>query len=422
AGGLSILAKHYYADRDFGESTIEVPVTSGGFTATEIKPGRSIKYCKIPNYWATNHPANVGSGNFDCYLFEYFTDRTVALEAFKAGEFLFHEEFFSKLWATAYNFPALKKGWVVKETIPDNNPSGTQGFWINLRREKFQDPRVREAIGYVFNFEWSNETLFYGLYTRTDSFWENSHMQAEGMAEGAELALLEPFRSELPASVFDEPAYQPNVSRSNQADRKAMRAASKLLDDAGWNVVDGLRKNDKGETLKIELVDDGPAFERIINPYVQNLRRLGIDASYKQIDAAQMQQRQEDFDYDLMPGRLTMSLSPGEELASTYGTTGAETRGSSNFSGVSHPVVDGLIKKIAEAKSRTEMETAVRALDRVLRSLHIWVPNWYKGSHNIAYWDVFGRPEIKPLYSRGVIGTWWIDQDKLDALKAKGAL
>ncbi len=422
AGGLSILAQHYYEDRDFGESTIDVPVTSGGYTASDIKPGRSIKYCKIENYWAKDLPHNKGSGNFDCYLYEYFSDRTVALEAFKAGEFLFHEEFSSKNWANSYNFPAIDKGFVIKESIPDARPSGTQGFWINMRQEKFSDPRVRQAIGMMFNFEWSNKTLFFGLYERTDSFWENSNMQAEGIPQGAELALLEQYRDQLPAAIFDEPAFTPAVSRASQADRKAIRAAGKLLDEAGWKVVNGKRTNDKGEVLALEVIDDSASFERVINPYVENLKRLGVNATFKLIDSAQMQQRQEDFDFDLMPGRLVMSLSPGEELATMLGSEGAKTPGSSNFSGVSDPVVDALIIKIAQAETREDMQVAVRALDRVLRNMHIWVPNWYKGAHNIAYWDVFGRPETKPLYSRGVIGTWWIEQDKLDALKAQGAL
>ncbi|WGI21482.1 extracellular solute-binding protein [Amylibacter sp. IMCC11727] len=422
AGGITILPRHYYETKDFGESTIDVPVTSGGFTATDIKPGRSIKYCKIDNYWAKDLPHNKGSGNFDCYLYEYFTDRTVALEAFKAGSFLFHEEFTSKNWANSYNFPAINKGHVIKETIPDDRPSGTQGFWINMRQDKFADPRVRQAIGMMFNFEWSNKTLFYGLYERTDSFWENSNMQAEGVPTGKELALLEEFRDQLPENIFTEEPFTPAVSRPSQTDRKAVRAAGKLLDEAGWKVVNGKRTNDKGEVLTLELVDDSPAFERIINPYIENLKRLGIDASYKLIDAAQMQERQKNFDYDLIPGRLSMDLSPGEDLAQIFGTKGAETLGSSNYSGIKDPVVDALIIKIAQAETREDMQVAVRALDRVMRNMHIWVPNWYKGSHNIAYWDVFGRPDTKPLYSRGVIGTWWLDQEKLDALKAEGAL
>jgi microcin C transport system substrate-binding protein len=425
AGGLSILPKHYWADRDFGESSLDIPIGSSEFKVNAFEPGRYIEYCKIDDYWLKDHPANVGSGNFDCFRYEYFKDNSVSFEAFKSGAYLFHEEFTSKNWATLYTgekFPALAKGHVVKESLPDSRPSGTQGIWINTRLDKFKNPKTREALGYLFNFEWSNQALFYGIYERTDSFWENSPMQASGLLEGDELALLEPYRDQLPASVFAEPAFTPPVLKNDKFDRKALRKASKLLDEAGWKLVNGQRVNDKGEVLEVSFIDDSIGFERIINPIIDSMKRAGIKSSFTQIDPAQMQERQKHYDFDVLVGRLTMSLSPGEELARIFGTVGAENPGQSNFSGISHPVVDDLIIKIGGAKTRPEMETAVKALDRVLRSLHIWVPNWYKGSHNVAYWDVFGRPETKPLYSRGVIGTWWFDQAKHDDLKAKGAL
>ena len=422
AGDMAILPEHYYETVDFAESTLDPPLGSGAYEVAEVAPGKTVKYCRVPDYWGTTHPAGIGTGNFDCYVYEYFSDNTAAFEALKAGEYLFHEEFFSKIWATEYDFPALEKGWVVKESLPDGRPSGTQGFWINMRRDKFADVRVRKALGLLFNFEWSNKTLFYGLYTRTDSFWENSGLQAAGMAQGAERALLERHRALLPPEVFSEPVYVPPVSRPDRTDRRALRAASKLLDEAGWTLRDGLRRNAAGETLRIELLDDSPAFERIINPYVENLRRAGIDARYSMIDPAQMQQRQEDFDYDVIPGRLVMSLTPGEELAATFGTRGAATPGTSNLAGVAHPGVDALIVEIAKAKTREELNVAVRALDRVLRALHVWVPNWYKAAHNVAYWDVFGRPAVKPPYSRGVLALWWFDREKYERLKAEGAL
>lgn len=423
-GGISILPEHYYAEHDFAESGIDIPVVSGQFLPRDVQPGRSIEYCRIPDYWGKDLPFNRGTFNFDCYRYEYFADRTVALEAFKTGTFLFHEEFFSKLWATAYDFPAVRKGWVKKESLPDERPSGTQGFWINMRRDRFKDVRVRKALGMAFNFEWSNKTLFYNLYTRTDSFWENSPMQAEGLPKGAELELLKKYEDLLPEGVLTEPAYVPPVSSPDRAtDRKVMRQAGRLLDEAGWKPgPDGLRRNARGETLKLEFIDDSPAFERIINPYVQNLRRLGVDASYVRIDPAQMQERQKNYDYDMIAGRLVMSLSPGEELVQIFGSRSAETPGTANYAGVAHPAVDALINEVARAETREQMQTAVRALDRVLRALHIWVPNWYKASHNIAYWDVFGRPAIKPKYSRGVIETWWWDEEKYQKLKAEGAL
>ena len=422
AGSIPILPEHYYQDRDFAESTMDFPVGSSMYEVEAANPGRSIKYCRVDDYWAADLPVNVGMGNFDCYTYEYFSDNTAAFEAFKVGEFFLHEENFAKIWATGYDFPALEKGWVIKEEIADGRPSGSQGFWINMRREKFSDPRVREAIGLMFNFEWSNETLFYGLYKRTDSFFENSPMQAEGVPTGEELEVLEKYRDQLPNSIFTEPAYVPPLNNPGRpTDRNAIRQASRLLDDAGWTIQDGVRKNSEGEMLTIELVDDNPSFERISNPFVENLKAIGIDARLNQVDPAQMQERQENFDYDMTPGNLRMSLSPSFELRSVYGSAGANANGTLNLSGIADPVVDALIEDVVASTTRASMEARVKALDRVLRSKHIWVPNWYGGTHRLAYWDIFGKPEIKPLYARGD-STWWIDQDKLDRLKAEGAL
>ena len=422
AGGLAILPRHYYDEVDFARSTMEPPVGSGEYLVAEARPGRSIRYCKNPDYWAADHPANVGASNFECYLYEYFADQTAAFEALKVGAYLFHEEFSSLIWATDYDFPALTRGWVLQETLPDNRPSGTQGFWFNLRRDKFQDPRVREAIATMFNFEWTNETLFYGLYDRTDSFWENSPMEASSVPEGEELAALEMFRDQLAPEIFTEDAYVPPVYAREQTPRSAVRAASRLLAEAGWEIgPDGMRRNADGELLTVEFLDDNPAFERITNPFVANLRRIGIDARYNQVDAAQMQERQKNFDYDITPGRLVMSLSPSIELRSLLGSAGAETPGTLNLAGVADPVVDGLIEHIINATTREEMEGRVKALDRVLRAKQIWVPNWTKASHWVAHWDVFGRPEIAPTYARGD-AYWWFDQEKYDALVAEGAL
>lgn len=423
AGGIPILPEHYYESVPFAESTLEPPVGSGAFVVDRVQPGRSIRYCKREDYWGADLPVNRGVNNFDCFVYEYFADSNAAFEALKVGSYLFHQEFYSALWATAYNFPAIEKGWVKRETLPDGTPTGTQGFWFNLRREKFQDPRVREAIGLMFNFEWTNETLFAGLYERTDSFWENTEtMQAEGLPEGEELATLERFRDQLDPAIFTEPAYKPPVQSSRQLDRRALREASALLDEAGWTVGDGgLRRNADGQTLRIEFIENSSTFERVINPYVQNLRRLGVDASFRQIDAAQMQQRQEDFDYDILIARFGMSLSPSLELRQLFSSEAAEATGSVNVSGIADPVVDALIEEVISAEDRETMEARVRALDRVLRHKRIWVPNWYSGKYLIAYWDVFGRPDTQPPYARGD-AYWWWDQEKYDALKAQGAL
>lgn len=422
-GGLSILPKHYYATVPFENSTLTPPVGSGQYQVAAVQPGRSIRYCRIPDYWGKDLPVNVGSSNFDCYVYEYFGDNTAAFEALKSGQYLFHEEFFSAIWAKDYNFPALNKGWVKREELPDNRPSGTQGFWMNMRKPQLQDIRVREAIGLMFNFEWSNATLFYGNYERTVSFFQNSPMMAEGLPEGEELATLERFRDQLPPEIFTEPAYLPPVnSAERNNDRSAIRRASKLLDEAGWEVgPGGLRRNAQGETLKIEILEDNPSLERVINPFVQNLRQIGIDASLRMVDSAQMEERQKNHDYDILPGRLVMSMAPSVELRTIYGTQGAAAAGSYNFSGVADPAVDGIIELIVAAKTRAELDGRVKALDRVLRAKQIWVPNWSKGSFWIAYWDVFGRPPAPPEYSRGD-AYWWFDQAKFDKLKSEGAL
>ena len=422
AAGLSILPKHYYETVDFSQSTMVPPVGSGAFVVKDAKPGRSIEYCRNPDYWGKDLPVRIGSGNFECYVFEYFQDTTAAFEAFKSGGYQFHQEFSSQIWATGYDFPALTKGWVVKEALPDNRPAGTQGFWFNLRQPKFQDIRVRQAIAMMFNFEWSNQTLFYDLYRRTDSFFENSPLEAVGVVEGAELALLEPFRDQLPASIFTDPPVSPTPSGERQLDRAALRAASALLDEAGWPVGrDGLRRNEAGEVLSIEFIEDQPSMERVMIPFVDNLKALGVDARISRIDSAQLQQRQDDFNYDIISGRFVMGTTPSLELRQLFSSETANAKGAPNFTGLADPVVDALIEKVIEAQSREEVEVASRALDRVLRDKQIWVPNWYSGQHLVAYWDVYGKPDQQPPYSRGD-ELWWWDGDKAAKLKQEGAL
>jgi len=421
-GQLLILPKHYYETVAFDQSTLDPPLGSGPYVVSDVDPGRNITYCRNPNYWAADLNVNVGAWNFDCFRYEYFTDRTAAFEALKAGVYLFHEESFSALWATGYDFPALENGWVKRETIGDDRASGAQGFWLNLRREKFQDRRVREAIGMMFNFEWSNETLFYGLYERTDSFWENSDLQASGAVTGEELEVLEPFRAQLPETVFSDEAFAPPVSTTRKTDRGLVRRANALLEEAGWVIgADGMRRNAAGEVLSLEILDDSPVFERIALPFLENLKLLGIDAKWELVDPAQYEQRQEDFDYDVVIGRFALSLSPSVELNTLFGSESADRPGTFNLSGLKDPVVDALIDQVIAAEDRETLTVRVKALDRVLRDRLIWVPNWYKGSHWIAYWDVFGFPDEKPPFDRGT-DYWWFDQEKYDALVAAGAL
>ncbi len=421
-GQIEILPAHYYETVAFDRSTLDPPVGSGPYVIDQVDPGRSITYCRNPDYWGSALPVNIGKDNFDCYRYEYFADTTAAFEALKAGVYLFHEEFFSAIWATGYDFPALKNGWVVQETISDNRPSGAQGFWFNLRRPKFQDRRVREAIGKLFNFEWSNETLFYGLYQRTDSFWEGSTMQADGLPKGDELAFLQRFADQLPRRILEVPAFVPPVSSTRALDRAAVRAASGLFDKAGWPIGDdGLRRNAEGEVLTVRFIDDGPAFERIILPFIENLKAAGVDATFELIDPAQMQERLETFDYDIVVTRFVLPLSPSIELRTLFGSESAEAPGTFNLSGLADPVVDALIEEVIASDTREILEMRVRALDRVLRDKIIWVPNWYKGAHWLAYWDVFGKPDRKPAFDRGV-DYWWWDQTKYEVLQSQGAL
>lgn len=426
AAGLPILSRAYYEDRDFAQSTLEPPLGSGPYLLNRVDAGRSVSYVRRDDYWARDLNVNVGQNNFDILQVEYFADYTTAFEAFKGGAYMYREEFMSLLWATGYDFPAVQSGAVKVETLPDGRPAGTQGFWFNLRRPVFEDPRVRQAIGMAFNFEWANESLFYGLYSRTDSFWENSTMQAEGMPSEAELALLEPLRADIPEAVFTEPAFSPSESNpATVSDRRALREAGRLLDEAGWTVGgDGLRVNEAGQRLRVEILNDSASFERIINPYVENLRRLGVDAIYTRVDSAQSQEREKNFDFDMVTRRYSMSQTPGIELRGIFGSDAADAEGANNIAGVSNPAVDSLIRTIENATSREELETAVSALDRVLRAMHIWVPQWYKGEHNIAYFDMFERPytDNPPPNGMGEMSIWWFNPDKAQALRASGAI
>jgi microcin C transport system substrate-binding protein len=419
--GLPVFSKAYYATRDFAESTLDPPLGSGQYLLDKVTPGKTVSYIRRDDYWGKDLPVNIGHNNFDRLTVEYYSDTTAAFEGFKGGVYNFRAENYSKLWATAYNFPSLEKGWVVKTTLPDGNPSGTQGYWINTRKEKFQDPRVREAMGLMFNFEWSNKTLFYGQYSRTTSFWGNSPMQATGLPNGAELALLEPLKADLPTSVFTQEVFTPNTSKPKQLDRSALRKAGKLLDAAGWKIVNGKRTNAKGEVLSIGFLNDSPAFERITNPYIANLIRLGIDAKLETVDPAQATERQKSFDYDIVIQRFVMQKTPGIELRSMFNSTSATTDGSNNLSGLDNPAIDALIEKVEQATSREELNTAVRALDRSLRALHIWIPQWFNSAYRLAYLDVYEHPKNMPPYALGEMDFWWYNADKAKKLQAKGA-
>ena len=410
---LPILSKRYYATRDFTETTMEPPLGSGPYRIGKFEQGRYIEYERASDWWARDLPVSRGAFNFDVIRIEFFRDRQIAFEAMKKGVLSFYEEFSSKSWATEYDFPALNEGKVVKTSFPDDRPAGAQGWFFNTRLEKFADPRTREAIGLAFDFEWTNKNLFYDLYQRTNSFFQNSEMMAQGLPSTQELELLEPLRAQLPAEVFQE-VWSAPVSNGSGQDRGLFRRATQLLRDAGWKR-DGKRLvSAAGAPLEIEFLSNSPSFERVIQPFVKNLKLIGVDARYRLVDPAQYQSRINEFDFDVVGRRYALSATPGEGIRQFWGSEAAARSGSNNLAGISDPAVDALIEKIIHANSRADMTIACRALDRVLRASHYWVPNWYKASHAVAYWDRFGFPPEKPRYGFPVETTWWSDNSKTD--------
>lgn len=409
--GLPVLSKVFYTTHPFDQTSLDKPLGSGPYEIADHKPGTFVTYKRRADYWARDLPVNKGRFNFDELRYEYYRDRTAELQSLLNGSYDFREEFTSKDWATSYDVPAVKEGRVLRQVLPDANPSGAQGFFINTRRPKFADRRTRQALDLAFDFEWTNRNLFYGLYKRTGSFFENSEMKASGKPDAAELGLLEPFRDKLSPGVFAEP-YVPPVTDGSGQDRNNLRKAAKLLDEAGWSVKEGKRVNAKGEPLDVEFLIYEPTFERVIGPYVKNLQAIGIQASIRRVDAAQYERRVKSFDFDLTTKRYVMRLTPGVELKNYWSSEAAKTDGSFNLAGIADPVVDDLIAKVMAAKSRDELNTATRAVDRVLRAGHYWVPHWYKASHTIAFWDRFSWPAVKPKYNRGIIDTWWYDAAK----------
>lgn len=415
---LPILSKAYYATHDFEKTTLEAPLGSGPYKVGPYKAGTFVTYVRRPDYWAKDLPVSRGLYNFEEVRYDYYRDRTLELEGLLAGNIDFREEFTSKDWATGYDRAPVKDGRIKLLTLPDERPSGAQGFFINTRRDKFKDVRVRKALGLVFDFEWSNKNLFFGLYTRTASYFENSDLKAVGPPTPEELKLLEPFRDKLPEAVFGEPA-SPPVTDGSGNNRTQLREAAKLLDEAGWKQTPQGVRNAAGQPLAIEILMDSPSFERIIAPYVKSLKSIGIDASMRLVDSAQYERRMKDYDFDLTTQRYALRLTPGVELKNFWGSKAAASPGSYNLAGISDPVLDELIDKIVQAKSREELIAATRAADRVLRAGYYWVPQWYKGAHNLAFWDKFSWPTVKPKYERGALETWWIDAEKEKALAAR---
>ena len=422
-GGLPIFSKAWYerTGTDFENSTLTPGLGSGPYVLDSLDVGQQIIYRRNPDYWGRDLPINRGRHNFDRIRIEYFADYNSAFEGFKAGTYTFRTEASSKIWATGYDFPAIEKGWAVKDTPPDGTLASGQSFIFNLRRETFQDIRVREAIGLMFNFEWSNKTLFYGIYARINSFWENSHLKAAGLPEGDELALLRSIADTLPDGVLTDEALLAPTSSERQLDRRNLRRASALLDEAGWAVGDdGIRRNANGETLKVEILNDSQAFDRVINPYVENLRALGVDAIHTRIDNAQMTERERNFDFDMVTGNFRTQLTPGSELEQYFGSESAEFS-IFNLAGYGSKAADRLIEAVKAAKTRPELDDSIRALDRVLRAEKFWVPQWFRNIHTVAYYDMYRYPDTLPPYALGTLDFWWFDKQAHDRLKAAGA-
>jgi microcin C transport system substrate-binding protein len=414
--GLPVLSKAYYATRNFEETSLEAPTGSGPYKIGDFKQGSYVTYVKRDDYWAKDLEVNKGRYNFAEIRFEYFRDRTAGLEAFKAGTFDLREEFTAKDWSTAYDIPQVKDGRIQLLTLPDERAAGAQGFFLNLRKPKYADPRVRQAFDLAFDYEWSNKNLFYGLYKRTASYFENSEMKADGPPSAAELALLEPFRQDVPPAVFEAP-YVPPVSDGSGSDRKLLRQAAELLTAAGWEMKNGVRTNKTGDVLDAEFLLFEPSFERILGPYIKNLTAIGIRATIRRVDPAQYERRSKSFDFDIVVKRYVMRSTPGVELNDYFSSASASVEGSTNMAGIKSPAVDALIAKASSAKTRGDLVVAMKALDRVLRAGHYWVPQWYKGAHNVPHWNKFSRPPAKPKYDLGAVDTWWLDADKQAKLK-----
>jgi microcin C transport system substrate-binding protein len=409
--GLPIFSEAFYRGRDFEAATLEAPLGSGPYRVGRFEVGRFIEFDRVSDYWAKDLAVNVGHNNFERIRYEYYRDRDVAFEAFKAGAYTYREEFTSRIWNNAYDFQAVKEGRVKQEILADETPSGMQGWWFNTRREKFRDPRIREAIGLAFDFEWTNQNLMYGAYKRTASYFENSDMRAEGAPSAEELQLLEPWRGQVPDDVFGEP-YGPPRSDGSGQDRSLLRRADALLREAGCKRESNVLKLPNGQPLDIEFLDSTPSLQPHTQPFIKNLSLLGIQARSRIVDAAQYQRRQNEFDFDVLSQRYGAGPTPGEPLRQIFSSRAADIKGSQNLAGVASPAVDALLERIVAAKTRDELRTACRALDRVLRAGRYWVPMWYSATHRVAYWDVFGRSEKLPKFDLGVPAIWWYDADK----------
>lgn len=418
--GLPVLPKHYWEGRTFDATTLEPPIGSGPYRIAEFDEGRSITYERVSDYWGADIPVMRGRWNWQRIRYDYYRDLEVMHEAFKAGAFDYKIENGAKRWATQYDFPAVRRGDVILETPPDSLPQNMQGFAFNLRRAKFQDRRVRKALGLTFDFEALNRTIFYNQYTRTDSYFDASELAAEGLPEGREREILEALRGRIPEEVFTTPFAVPKTDGSGNI-RRQLRAAKKLLEDAGWRVRDGKLTHEKtGEVMTIEFLYAQDGMEKVLLPMAANWKRLGIQHTLRRVDSSQYVNRRRAFDFDMIVGQWGAPISPGNEQRDYWGSTAADVPGSSNLIGIKNPAIDSLVDAIIAAESRSDLVAATRALDRVLLWGYYVIPHYHSPIYRLAYRNRFGKPAVKPKYGIGLSDTWWVDPAKDAALK-KGA-
>ncbi len=411
-GQLPVLPQHAFAARDFATTTLEPLIGSGPYRVAEVQAGRSIAYQRVADWWAKDLPVNRGRYNFDRIRYDYYRDLDVSFEAFKAGAYDFRVEHSSKNWTTGYNTPAVKDGEIVREEIKHQDPQGMQAFAFNIRRPIFQDRKVREALNYLFDYEWTRANLSYGLFQRTKSYFANSELAATGLPSPAELALLEPFRGKIPDEVFTTPFEPPKTDGSGNI-RQNLRTALGLLKEAGWDLKNNKLVNTAtGAPFRFEILIAQADMERIIQPFLRNLERAGIEASIRVVDTAQYQNRTDNFDFDMTIERMAQSLSPGNEQRDYWESSRADLPGSRNTIGIKNPVVDALVEKIIAAPDREAQIAATRALDRVLLWNWYVIPHWHDSVHRVAYWNRFSHPAIAAKYGLGVTDTWWVDPAK----------
>ena len=407
-GEIPIFSRDWLGAKPFDEVDDVPPVSSGPYLVDGYERGRFIRYRRNPDYWARDLPVRRGMYNFDTVTYKYYKDSTIALEAFKAGEFDFFFENYSKRWARSHVGPKYDSGEILKTELPHSNNAGMQGFAYNLRREKFRDPRVRRALTLAFDFEWSNNQLFYNQYARCDSYFSNSELASSGLPTGRELELLNEYRDQLPASVFEEEWFPPSTNRDVTLRDNLIRARD-LLAEAGWTVRDGVLKNARGEAFVIDVLLVQKGFDRIFAPYAHNLKKLGIEMNYRTVDDSLYKRRLDKFEFDIVVTSFPQSVSPGNELMNMFHSQAAEIEGSRNLPGIADPVVDAMIEKIINAKDREALVVAAHALDRVLLHGEYLMPNWYIDTHRIAYRDKFDIPETLPLYFEPIswlLKTW----------------